>query len=96
MGNVIDVFTCKCPNCKKGKMFNHVGNFLLFRMSKMNTICNVCNFKFEKEPGFFFGAVFVSDALVAAEMIAAVILSKFLLDFSYVNVLFITISTAVL
>lgn len=96
MGNVIDVLTCKCPNCKKGKMFNNLGNLLLFRMSKMNTTCNVCNFKFEKEPGFFFGAMFVSYALVAAEMIAAVILSKVLLDFSYITVLLITISTAVL
>ena len=58
MGKVIDVLTCKCPKCKKGKMFNNLGNLLLFRMSKMNTICNVCNFKFEKEPGFFFGAIF--------------------------------------
>ena len=96
MGKVIDVLTCKCPKCKKGKMFNNLGNLLLFRMSKMNTICNVCNFKFEKEPGFFFGAMFVRYALVAAEMIATIILFKFLLDFSYVNVLFITISTAVL
>ena len=96
MGKVIDVLTCKCPKCRKGKMFKNLKNLLLFRMSKMNTICAECNFKFEKEPGFFFGAMFVRYALVAAEMIATIILFKFLLDFSYLNVLFITISTAVL
>ncbi len=95
MGKIIDVLTCKCPNCEKGKIFKKFGNPFLFRMSKMNTKCNECNFKFEKEPGFFFGAMFVSYALVAAEMIASVILYKFILDFPYINVLILTIVTAV-
>jgi uncharacterized protein (DUF983 family) len=96
MGKVIDVLTCKCPNCEDGKIFNKLGNLLLFRAPKMNSICKVCNFKFEKEPGFFFGSMFVSYALVAAEMIACVVLFKLIFDFSYVNVLVLTIVTAVL
>ncbi|MDX6747977.1 DUF983 domain-containing protein [Polaribacter sp. PL03] len=96
MANVIDVLKCKCPNCKKGKMYSELGNLLLFRAPKMNAICNECSFKFEKEPGFFFGAMFVSYALVAVEMIASVVLFKFILDFSYISVVFVAITTAIL
>lgn len=96
MANVIDVLKCKCPNCKKGKMFNQLGNLFLFRVPKMNANCSECNFKFEKETGFFFGAMFVSYALVVAELVASVVIFKFILDFSYLNVVFLSILTAVL
>ena len=33
----------------------------------MNEKCPSCQFKFEKEPGFFFGAMYVSYALSIAE-----------------------------
>ncbi len=33
----------------------------------MHKNCPNCNFKFEKEPGFFFGAMFVNYALGCAE-----------------------------
>lgn len=96
MVNIIDVLKCKCPNCKKGKMYSQLGNLLLFKAPKMNKICSECNFKFEKEPGFFFGAMFVTYALVSAEMIAAMVLFKFILDFSYITVALLAITIVVL
>ena len=33
----------------------------------MNEYCSHCEFKFEKEPGYFFGAMFVNYALGVAE-----------------------------
>lgn len=91
MRKVIDVLKCKCPNCEEGAMFNKLGNILLFQAPKMNNSCKECNFKFEKEPGFFFGAMFVCYALVVAEIITSVILFKYLFGFSYINVLFVAI-----
>ncbi|MFY0630205.1 MAG: DUF983 domain-containing protein [Flavobacteriaceae bacterium] len=96
MGKAIEVLTCKCPNCKEGDIFNKRGSLLLFKAPKMNDRCEKCDFKFEKEPGFFFGAMFVSYALVAAEMIASVIVFKFLVNLSYIGVLFIVILIALL
>lgn len=96
MRSVINVLLCKCPNCKKGKMFKKLGNLLLFKAPKMDNRCKECNFKFEKEPGFFFGAMFVSYALVAAEMIASILVFKYLVNFSYINVLLMAIMIAVL
>ena len=86
MSSVLQVLKCKCPNCKKGNIFSSLGNLLLFKAPKMNVTCSTCNFKFEKEPGFFFGAMFVSYALVVAELVASVILLRFLVGLSYIFV----------
>ena len=86
---VVDIVKGKCPNCKSGNIFNRRGNIFLFQMPKMYERCKVCNFKFEKETGFFFGAMFVSYALAVAEMITSLIIFWLLLDLSPLNVFFI-------
>lgn len=50
-----------CPQCREGKMFKYP----LWKISKfaeMNENCPVCGLKFEVEPGFWYGAMFVSYA----------------------------------
>ena len=50
-----------CPRCREGKMFKYP----LSKVSKfadMNENCPVCGLKFEVEPGFWYGAMFVSYA----------------------------------
>lgn len=69
MSAIIDIITEKCPKCGKGHVFNRKGNPLLFQMPRMNEHCSECNHKFEKEPGYFFGSMFVSYAIAVAEMI---------------------------
>lgn len=69
MSAIIDIVTEKCPKCSKGKVFRKKGNPLLFIMPRMNENCPVCNHKFEKEPGYFFGSMFVSYAIAVGEMI---------------------------
>lgn len=69
MSKILDIVTEKCPKCGRGKVFNKKGNPLLFQMPRMNKHCGECGHKFEKEPGYFFGAMFVSYALTAGEMI---------------------------
>jgi uncharacterized protein (DUF983 family) len=59
----------KCPKCEQGKVFATSGNLLLLRIPKMHEHCSTCNHKFEKEPGYFFGAMFVSYALAVGEML---------------------------
>ena len=69
MSTLVNIITEKCPKCGSGKVFSKKGNPLLFQMPRMNEHCHVCNHKFEKEPGYFFGSMFVSYALAVAEMI---------------------------
>jgi uncharacterized protein (DUF983 family) len=64
----------KCPKCEQDKVFHYSGNILLFKAPKMNEACSHCGHKYETEPGFFFGAMFVSYALIVAELVAAYML----------------------
>lgn len=63
----INILNNKCPNCYKGNVFKHHLFHFNFSFPKMNEKCNHCETKFEKEPGFFFGAMFVSYGVGVAE-----------------------------
>ncbi|MBE5318646.1 DUF983 domain-containing protein [Pedobacter sp. MR2016-19] len=58
---------CKCPRCRKGDIFT--GSAYSLRLQKTNINCPHCNLKFEREPGFFYVAMFVSYAMNVAEII---------------------------
>lgn len=59
----------KCPRCRRGDMFK--GPLLSFGPKKMHIRCPHCGMKFEKEPGYFYVAMFISYAFVVAELVAA-------------------------
>jgi hypothetical protein len=56
----------ECPCCHKGKVFQNT-NLLSFKPGKMNTECPVCHENFNREPGFYWGSMYVSYALAVAE-----------------------------
>ncbi|MEJ5994940.1 DUF983 domain-containing protein [Pedobacter sp. Du54] len=58
----------KCPRCRKGNIFT--GATYALKTQKMNEVCPHCALKFEREPGYFYVAMFVSYALNVAEMIS--------------------------
>ncbi len=76
MTQIAKMFSGKCPHCEKGTIFYKNGNPILFQMPKMHSHCPVCDFKFEREPGYFFGAMYVSYALAVAEMVALFVISR--------------------
>ncbi|REG87171.1 DUF983 domain-containing protein [Winogradskyella sediminis] len=96
MSKVINALNCKCPNCKKGKIFIKGGHLLLFKIPKMHNRCPECHYKFERETGFFFGAMFVSYALAAAQMIASLVVFWYFIDLSPLNVYLIICGIAFL
>jgi uncharacterized protein (DUF983 family) len=57
----------KCPRCRTGRVFE--GSTYSFKVQKMNEFCPHCNLKFEREPGYFYVAMFVSYALNVAQMV---------------------------
>jgi len=56
---------CKCPKCRKGNMFTHKA-YQLSNFSDMPERCEVCDLRFEIEPGFFWGAMYISYAITVA------------------------------
>lgn len=47
------------------------GKTYALKAQKMNETCPHCGLRYEREPGYFYVAMFVSYALAMAEMIAA-------------------------
>lgn len=68
-----------CPVCGTGKIFNH-SPFLSLKPPAMNTSCSHCGHMFEKEAGFFWGAMFVSYAFTVVEIIATILVSRLFLS----------------
>lgn len=58
-GKIPAIVTGSCPRCRKGKMFQH-GAFTYTKFRKTNKHCQHCGLRFEIEPGFFQGALYVS------------------------------------
>ena len=59
------VFTNKCPHCHTGKVFKENKPFRFKDLFEMNKRCSHCDLNYDKEPGFFYGAMYVSYALMA-------------------------------
>jgi uncharacterized protein (DUF983 family) len=81
----------KCPRCRLGSVFT--GAAYSFRVQKMKERCKVCELKFEREPGYFYVAMFISYAMNVAQIIM-VSISAFImgLDIIYENLwYFVTI-----
>ena len=58
----------KCPRCRRGNMFE--GPMYGSKLQKMNVTCPHCNLRYEREPGYFYVAMFISYAMNVAEIIA--------------------------
>lgn len=72
------IFRNECPNCHKGKVFADKSFFFSLGFPKMNEYCSHCNTKFEKEPGYFFGAMFVNYGLTVGQgIITYAVASRF-------------------
>jgi uncharacterized protein (DUF983 family) len=62
----------RCPRCRAGKIFP----YSLFRgFPKMYERCAVCGLKFEREEGYFLGAMYISFglAVVVIALIAVIL-----------------------
>ena len=60
LSTVADIFRQRCPRCRIGGIFR----YSIFRgFPKMHERCPVCDLKFDREPGYFLGAMYVSYAL---------------------------------
>lgn len=75
-GNKIySIFKGKCPVCHEGDVFETKQFYNLRRFDKMNERCPECGHKFEIEPGFWYGAMYVSYGLTVAFSVAAFVLT---------------------
>lgn len=72
LGTVGDILRQRCPRCRAGNIFR----YSIFRgFPKMHERCPVCDLKFDREPGYFLGAMYISYGLgiVIVAFIAALL-----------------------
>ncbi len=66
--------TGKCPKCEKGDVFSSKGNIFLLQAPKMYDKCSSCGYTYEREPGYFLGAFYVSYGMTVFELLVTYIL----------------------
>ncbi|KOP39678.1 DUF983 domain-containing protein [Flavobacterium sp. WLB] len=69
------ILTGSCPKCQKESMYSDKNPLHLTKVLKMNDNCGHCGLKYQIEPSFFYGAMYVSYGLNVAVGIAAFIVS---------------------
>jgi uncharacterized protein (DUF983 family) len=67
------VWRGKCPRCHKGDIFKYPFS-KISKFASMNSQCPQCGASFTPEPGFYFGALFVSYAFNVALLVAVSII----------------------
>jgi uncharacterized protein (DUF983 family) len=69
------ILTGSCPKCQNESMYSDKNPLHLTKVLKMNDHCSHCGLKYQIEPSFFYGAMYVSYGLNVAVGIAAFIVS---------------------
>ncbi len=62
------ILKAKCPQCQSGKMFKKSA-LKLNGFTEMFDTCSICGLTYEVEPGFFWGAMYVSYGITTGMML---------------------------
>ena len=68
------ILSNKCPACRKGDFFVSRNPYTIEKFGKMHEKCSICDQKYSIEPGFYFGAAYVSYGLNVALFVVSVIM----------------------
>ena len=84
------ILTGSCPRCQNESMYLDKNPLHFSKLLKMNEKCSHCGLKYQIEPSFFYGAMYVSYGLNVALGVAAFIISYVILN-SSIKTAFISI-----
>jgi uncharacterized protein (DUF983 family) len=70
----------KCPRCHKGDFFETNNSYRLKHFDKMHPTCKNCEENFNRETGFYYGAMYVSYGLAVLFGIALFLIMVIALD----------------
>ena len=88
------ILTGTCPQCQKESMYIDQNLLHLNNLLKMNERCSHCGLKYQIEPSFFFGSMYVSYGLnVAIGIITFIIYFQFDRDMlnSFISIIIVLI-----
>ncbi len=79
------ILTGTCPRCQNESMYLDKNPLHFSKILKMNERCSHCGLKYQIEPSFFYGAMYVSYGLNVAISIATFVISYLILSFNLKN-----------
>ena len=75
-GNLVtNILTEKCPKCGEGQVFEKKEKF--FRFPRMHKNCPTCGYQFDREPGYFLGAMYISYGLAVLQGMITFLITYF-------------------
>jgi len=84
------ILRLRCPNCGKAKVFHRTK--FPFGKPQMKDVCEACGYRFDREPGFFSGAAWLSYGLAFVEGLLAFFVARYLIyGLSVTNQVLITL-----
>jgi uncharacterized protein (DUF983 family) len=78
---IYSILAEKCPRCHQGNLFVNKNPYQLRNWGEMHENCSHCELKYELEPGFFQGAMYVSYGLGVAQSVALLIFYWIVFEF---------------
>lgn len=88
------IFTYRCPRCRTTKMF--IEPMKIKDPLAMHEACSNCGQRFEPEPGFYYGAMFISYFISAWILLILALIMVFLIGWSLDSVKWIIIGIGLL
>lgn len=67
----------RCPRCHEGPLYKH-SSFNVSKFEEMYEACPVCGLHYEPEPGFYWGAMYISFAFSTGIMLIVGVLLYYL------------------
>src|SRR2546430_5759944 len=77
----------RCPRCHEGRIFQPLTRAPL----TMNRTCPVCGLQFEREPGYFLGAMYFSYTFGVILVVPVALILAVVFDLSLIAVLLIAL-----
>jgi uncharacterized protein (DUF983 family) len=94
MNIISSIFKLRCPRCRQGDLFSKP--FELSKPLEMPEKCSICGQKLEPEPGFYFGAMFLSYGISAWVLLLLSLFLVFYFKWSVGTAMLIVLGVAAL
>lgn len=89
------IFKYKCPRCHQGEVFESKNPYNLPKMFDMHETCSNCELRYEFEPGFFYGAMYVSYALTVALGVATYVVMQLFFEATVIQVIGVLVAALI-
>jgi len=86
----------KCPRCHEESMYTTKNPYKISTTLKLNDNCSSCNLKYQIEPSFFYGSMYVSYPIGIAFTVPPFVISHVLLKASLLTTFFAITGTLII